>query len=390
MLQGPRPFPSRIPRAHSLRPFPSPVPRAHFPRPFPEPFPFLAYTPRPPAPIPRAHSPRHFPFRMIPSLFSVPLPSLIPSFARTTSLFFLQGIGPVSCLSNEYNPRPTPLPHPPSPSSFLFIFFLQGIGPTSQKTPSLHVAKTSPCLSSAHPPSPALSLPLPIFPTTILPSPSPQRVFASAGDSLSYFNFIPSLLCQIHQASPVRSIPVPPRLAPRTSLVYHVPQYNVTIVNTWSTFLNQCWQDKQTLALYNHGRPVTPEDSVVNMEGVDWRWGRYLAKYDVLLLQSAAHWQPKRTRWRRFFTDRRGRIAYNESRFYHAFWAGMQSVKKLVDRANDKVTRGSSSGSNNSRGSSSVGGSAAGGNKWPVVFFLSAPTKQSGCAASFEPRTEGE
>ncbi|CAI6003413.1 unnamed protein product [Closterium sp. NIES-64] len=224
---------------------------------------------------------------------------------------------------------------------------------TSQKTPSLHVAKPSPCLSSAHPPSPALSLPLLIFPTTILPSPSPQRVFASAGDSLSYFNFIPSLLCQvltleIHQASPVRSIPVPPRLAPRTSLVYHVPQYNVTIVNTWSTFLNQCWQDKQTLALYNHGRPVTPEDSVVNMEGVDWRWGRYLAK------------------------------------------AGMQSVKKLVDRANDKVTRGSSSGSNNSRGSSSVGGSAAGGNKWPVVFFLSAPTKQSGCAASFEPRTEGE
>ncbi|CAI5465519.1 unnamed protein product, partial [Closterium sp. Yama58-4] len=216
-------------------------------------------------------------------------------------------------------------------------------------------------------------------------------VFASAGDSLSYFNFIPSLLCQLHQASPVHSIPVPPRLAPRISLVYHGPQYNVTIVNTWSTFLNQCRQDKQTLAKYNKGRPVTPEDSVVNLEGVDWRWGRYLAKYDVLLLQSAAHWQPKRTRWRRFFTDRRGRVAYNESRFYRAFRAGMQSVKKLVDRANDKATRGSSSNSSSRSSSSSAGGSAAAaGNKWPVVFFFSAPTKQSGCAASFEPRTEGE
>ncbi|CAI5518053.1 unnamed protein product, partial [Closterium sp. Naga37s-1] len=248
---------------------------------------------------------------------------------------FLKGIGPVSCLTNKHK-RPFP-------------WLRYRWQPTGCRT-SLFFR-------------PRLFLRL-----------MRNKVFASAGDSLSYFNFIPSLLCQIHQASPVNSIPVPARLAPLTSLVYHVPEYNVTIVNTWSTFLNQCWQDKQTLSLYNNGRPVTPEDSVVNLEGVDWRWGRYLAKYDVLLLQSAAHWQPKRTRWRRFFTDRRGRVAYNESRFYHAFWAGMQSVKKLVDRANDKVTRGT----------------AAAGDKWPVVFFLSAPTKQSGCAASFEPRTEGE
>ncbi|CAI7810991.1 unnamed protein product, partial [Closterium sp. NIES-54] len=208
-------------------------------------------------------------------------------------------------------------------------------------SPSLYCSiPLSPSLSPSPPPLPAVEVPLaayrvphaPLLSHASLLPPPESVVFASAGDSLSYFNFIPSLLCQIHQASPVNSIPVPARLAPLTSLVYHVPEYNVTIVNTWSTFLNQCWQDKQTLSLYNNGRPVTPEDSVVNLEGVDWRWGRYLAK------------------------------------------AGMQSVKKLVDRANDKVTRGT----------------AAAGDKWPVVFFLSAPTKQSGCAASFEPRTEGE
>ncbi|GJP49886.1 hypothetical protein CLOM_g9044 [Closterium sp. NIES-68] len=225
-----------------------------------------------------------------------------------------------------------------------------------------------------------------------------NKVFASAGDSLSYFNFVPSLLCQLHRLSPVRQIPVPARLAPRTSLVYHVPEYNVTIVNTWSTFLNQYWQDKKTLSLYNKGRVITPEDSVVNLEGVDWRWGRYLAKYDVLLLQSAAHWQAKRSRWRRFFTDRRGRVAYKESRYLRAFQAGMQSVKKLVDRANDRGTRGSSSSGNSSRRSRSINsvrgnssfGSKGGGDKWPVVFFLSAPAKQNGCSFATQPRTEAE
>ncbi|CAI7863592.1 unnamed protein product, partial [Closterium sp. NIES-54] len=74
-----------------------------------------------------------------------------------------------------------------------------------------------------------------------------NRVIASVGDSLSYQNLMPSLLCHIHGASPVTEIPNDGSLAiqHKRSRVYRVQAYNVTLINTWSTFLNEYWQDEQ-------------------------------------------------------------------------------------------------------------------------------------------------
>ncbi|CAI6009823.1 unnamed protein product [Closterium sp. NIES-65] len=148
-----------------------------------------------------------------------------------------------------------------------------------------------------------------------------NRVFASVGDSLSVSNLMPSLLCQLHQVSPVTEIPNNGTYAKQGPLtkVYQVKAYNVTLVNTWSTFLNEYWQDEQTVQQYNGGVALTDEDSVVNLDGLDAQWAAYIERYDVLILQTQAHWQATKYKWRRFWVNSTGDQIFNESRFLAAF-----------------------------------------------------------------------
>ncbi|CAI5509456.1 unnamed protein product [Closterium sp. Naga37s-1] len=148
-----------------------------------------------------------------------------------------------------------------------------------------------------------------------------NTVFASVGDSLSVSNLMPSLLCQLHQVSPVTEVPNDGTYAKQGPLtkVYQVKAYNVTLVNTWSTFLNEYWQDEQTVRQYIGVVALTDEDSVVNLDGLDAQWAAYIERYDVLILQTQAHWQATKYKWRRFWVNSTGDQIFNESRFLAAF-----------------------------------------------------------------------
>ncbi|CAI5528080.1 unnamed protein product [Closterium sp. Naga37s-1] len=234
----------------------------------------------------------------------------------------------LSPLPSPPNPVSPPLP-PPSPSPPFFPPFF---------TPRLPLSRPSSFPPTNYTPSPPPNSPRP-FPS-LLPVPPKNcgqpwfsftplaflqrmsnRVFASVGDSLSVSNLMPSLLCQIHQVSPVTEIPNDGTYAAQGPLtkVYRVKAYNITLINTWSTFLNEYWQDEQTVQQYNGGVPLTDEDSVVNLDGLDAQWAAYIERYDVLILQTQAHWQATKYKWRRFWVNSTGDQIYNESRFMAAF-----------------------------------------------------------------------
>ncbi|CAI7885398.1 unnamed protein product, partial [Closterium sp. NIES-54] len=183
------------------------------------------------------------------------------------------------------------------------------------------------------------------------------------GDSLSVSNLMPSLLCQLHQVSPVTEIPSDGTYAAQSPLtkVYQVKAYNVTLINTWSTFLNEYWQDEQTVQQYNGGVALTDEDSVVNLDGLDAQWAAYIKRYDVLILQTQAHWQATKYKWRRFWVNSTGDQIFNESRFMAAFEYGMEAIKNLLDQP-----------------------------EAPVTYFISAPARLDGCMALKAPYTDAQ
>ncbi|CAI5947309.1 unnamed protein product [Closterium sp. NIES-64] len=187
-----------------------------------------------------------------------------------------------------------------------------------------------------------------------------NRVIASVGDSLSYQNLMPSLLCHIHGASPVTEIPNDGSLAiqHKRSRVYRVEVYNVTLINTWSTFLNEYWQDEQTLSRYSSGKNRTDEDSVINLDGVDPALTARVTKYDVLILQTAAHWQAKPNKWRRYFVDGQGRLVFTERQYIAAFEPSNQAIVTLLHLSDPDTSPAA---------------------RTPVPFFRSAP------APSFSP-----
>ncbi|GJP44407.1 hypothetical protein CLOM_g13718 [Closterium sp. NIES-68] len=195
-----------------------------------------------------------------------------------------------------------------------------------------------------------------------------NRVIASVGDSLSYENLMPSLLCHIHGASPVTEIPNDGSLAvlQKRSRVYRVQAYNVTLINTWSTFLNEYWQDELTLSRYSGGKNRTAEDSVINLDGVDPALAARVTKYDVLILQTAAHWQAKPNKWRRYFVDGQGRRVFTERQYIAAFERGMRAIVALLNRTNPTTPAVA---------------------RTPVPFFLSAPAKINRCKGHSQPLT---
>ncbi|CAI5509362.1 unnamed protein product [Closterium sp. Naga37s-1] len=195
-----------------------------------------------------------------------------------------------------------------------------------------------------------------------------NRVIASVGDSLSYQNLMPSLLCHIHGASPVTEIPNDGSLAiqHKRSRVYRVQAYNVTLINTWSTFLNEYWQDEQTLSRYSGGKNRTDEDSVINLDGVDPALAARVTKYDVLILQTAAHWQAKPNKWRRYFVNGQGRVVFTERQYIAAFERGMRAIANLLSQSDLDTPPAA---------------------RTPVPFFLSAPAKINRCKGHSQPLT---
>eukprot|EP00475_Leptophrys_vorax_P046211 TRINITY_DN9842_c0_g1_i1.p2 TRINITY_DN9842_c0_g1~~TRINITY_DN9842_c0_g1_i1.p2 ORF type:complete len:263 (-),score=-19.84 TRINITY_DN9842_c0_g1_i1:107-895(-) len=117
----------------------------------------------------------------------------------------------------------------------------------------------------------------------------------------------------------------------------------------------------QTVQRYNGGRPLTDEDSVVNLEGVDAQWAPYVGRYDVLLLQTQAHWQATRWKWRRYFVDGAGTVVFNESAFIRAFEYGMGPIRALLNQTNA-----------------------------PLTYFISAPARIDTCTKASRPSNEVE
>ncbi|CAI6005513.1 unnamed protein product [Closterium sp. NIES-65] len=187
-----------------------------------------------------------------------------------------------------------------------------------------------------------------------------RRVVASVGDSLSYENFMPSIVCQLNEVAKVETADeLLGKLAGRGLLVpthiMRVRAYNVTLVNVWSTFLNYYLHDDQALRKYNGGVKPTAEDAVVDVTRLDSTWADHVGQYDVLVLQSAAHWRAKPTKWRRYFVDGAGVRQWPEKKYTKAFFTGMKTV---ADFLTARKAKGASK---------------------PLSYFLSAPAAIDGC-----------
>ncbi|CAI5498207.1 unnamed protein product [Closterium sp. Naga37s-1] len=187
-----------------------------------------------------------------------------------------------------------------------------------------------------------------------------NKVVASVGDSLSYENFMPSIVCQLNEVARVETADeLLGKLAGRGLLVpthiMRVRAYNITLVNVWSTFLNHYVHDDQTLRKYNGGVKPTAEDAVVDVTRLDSTWAEHVGQYDVLVLQSAAHWRAKPTKWRRYFVDSAGVRQWPEKKYTKAFFTGM---KTAADFLTARKAKGASK---------------------PLSYFLSAPAAIDGC-----------
>ncbi|CAI5509391.1 unnamed protein product [Closterium sp. Naga37s-1] len=277
-------------------------------------------------------------FNVIPAIWAVTIgfyfyaaiTNFRPGFCTKSGFFGYPSLSP---LPSPPNPVSPPLP-PPSPSPPFFPPFF---------TPRLPLSRPSSFPPTNYTPSPPPNSPRP-FPS-LLPVPPKNcgqpwfsftplaflqrmsnRVFASVGDSLSVSNPMPSLLCQTVQQynggvplTDEDSVVNLDGLDAQWAIVkvLNLP-YNISMPPN-IPMLPFPLSPSQTVQQYNGGVPLTDEDSVVNLDGLDAQWAAYIERYDVLILQTQAHWQATKYKWRRFWVNSTGDQIYNESRFMAAF-----------------------------------------------------------------------
>ncbi|CAI5999707.1 unnamed protein product [Closterium sp. NIES-65] len=302
---------------------PPPSHRTHLP-----PSTTLTPPPSPPSPVclPPFPSPR-FPFPPSPSLHNLPPPPtaafpsdvgpvncinrhqlssplptppiFTPPISLPPPLHFHQDVGPVTCINRHLSPLPSPLSLPPLPSS-----------PPLSPSPLLSPPPTSACISIR---MGIIGSLLPTFP--------PLQSLPLLGVSLA--------ACHVSSASVrFQAIPLPEDDA------------------------------EQTLSRYSSGKNRTDEDSVINLDGVDPALTARVTKYDVLILQTAAHWQAKPNKWRRYFVDGQGRLVFTERQYIAAFEPSNQAIVTLLHLSDPDTSPAA---------------------RTPVPFFRSAP------APSFSP-----
>ncbi|CAI7864710.1 unnamed protein product, partial [Closterium sp. NIES-54] len=179
-----------------------------------------------------------------------------------------------------------------------------------------------------------------------------NKVFASVGESISVRGFLLAVVCNIAKFTEVKMLAKPNKFG--DTEVYHVPSYNVTLVNFWAQFLVAIDRSNQTLARFGNTKPAL-QDTVVNLHKLEPSWAAKLDLIHVIVLQTATDWPAGRGLMRRYYADANWDAIKPSPSTYQAYEIGMRTVYNAFAGRNKR------------------------GKPFPVPYFLSAPPRLNGC-----------